>query len=106
MHYLLHHGTLHMIELARLCEITPPAMTRLLDRLEKKRLCQRLRVASDRRVCDVVLTDRGRSVAQGLTPLVVQVQNELLSGFSEPEFRHLRALLERVVANAKTSPGG
>ena len=38
-------------------------MTRLLDRLESKGLCKRLRSTDDRRVVNVALTDEGQKAA-------------------------------------------
>jgi DNA-binding MarR family transcriptional regulator len=97
---LLCHETLRIVELARLSEVTDPAMTRLLDRLERKRLCQRVRAASDRRVVNVVLTALGRAIAEKYTPTVIQLQNQILAGFSSSEFDHLQELLERMAKNS------
>src|SRR6218665_724338 len=43
-------------ELARVANVDPGAMTRLLDRLEAKGLCKRVRSSEDRRVVNVELT--------------------------------------------------
>ena len=47
-------------ELARWLQVDAGAMTRLLDRLEKKGLCKRVRSTEDRRVVQVELTPEGR----------------------------------------------
>ena len=48
-------------ELARWQQMDAGAMTRLLDRLEKKGLCKRVRSTEDRRVVRVVITPQGDS---------------------------------------------
>src|SRR5450830_887548 len=48
-------------ELARECHLDAGAMTRLLDRLEAKGLCQRVRSLEDRRVVHIELTEIGRT---------------------------------------------
>mgnify|MGYP006198690753 CR=1 FL=1 len=59
-------GPTTVAELARLAPIDAGAMTRLLDRLEKKGLCKRVRSTEDRRVVMVQLTPEGEA---GLDPL-------------------------------------
>src|SRR5471030_3306992 len=49
-------------ELARWMQVDAGAMTRLLDRLEKKGLCKRIRSTQDRRVVHVELTREGEEV--------------------------------------------
>ena len=61
----LHMGTATTVaELARECQLDTGAMTRLLDRLEAKGLCRRVRSVSDRRVVNIELTDEGRAAAR------------------------------------------
>src|ERR1700682_4381043 len=48
-------------ELARWMQVDAGAMTRLLDRLEKKGLCKRVRSTEDRRVVQVELTREGEA---------------------------------------------
>ena len=71
-------------ELARQCHLDTGAMTRMLDRLEAKGLCQRVRSDTDRRVLS-------------------GVQNTHLAGFNAQEFETLKGFLRRILANAQTS---
>src|SRR6476660_4101581 len=48
-----------------------PDMTRLLDRLEKRKLVSRCRQPNDRRVVAVRITDAGLRLLAGLDPLIV-----------------------------------
>lgn len=95
-------------ELARLCHLDAGAMTRLLDRLEAKGLCRRVRSVADRRVVNIELTEQGEEVASGIPAVLCKVQNAHLTGFSTEEFEMLKSLLRRILDNAKaqTTPGG
>jgi DNA-binding MarR family transcriptional regulator len=88
-------------ELARGCDLDTGAMTRLLDRLEAKGLCRRVRSVSDRRVVNIEITDEGREAAKQAPPLICRVQNELLAGFSDEEWEQLKSYLRRMLDNAQ-----
>jgi DNA-binding MarR family transcriptional regulator len=88
---------------AELCKILiydPGAMTRLLDRLEKKGVLRRARVKGDRRAVRLELTAEGAKLYPLIVVALVQVFNRLLHGFSSSEVRQLEQLLGRMVANA------
>ena len=88
-------------ELARECLLDAGAMTRLLDRLEAKGLCRRVRSVEDRRVVHIELTDEGRVAAQQVPEILSRVQNEHLAGFSEAEWEQLKSYLRRILDNAQ-----
>lgn len=90
-------------ELARECQLDAGAMTRLLDRLEAKGLCRRVRSVEDRRVVNIELTDEGHVAAQGIPGVLSRVQNAHLAGFSVEEFQTLKSLLRRILSNAQPS---
>lgn len=92
-------------ELARECELDTGAMTRLLDRLEAKGLCRRVRSVSDRRVVNIELTDEGRAAAKQVPHLLCRVQNEHLAGFSDEEWEQLKSYLRRILDNAHALSG-
>ena len=99
--FKLSHGHARTVaELARECQLDAGAMTRLLDRLESKGLCRRVRSVSDRRVVNVELTPAGEEEAQRIPPVLCRVQNDHLAGFSQQDWEQLRALLQRVLGNA------
>ena len=88
---------------AELCKILiydPGAMTRLLDRLEKKGVLRRVRTRGDRRTVRLELTAAGNKLYPRILETLVQIFNRLLRGFSKAEVRRLQRLLQRVVANA------
>jgi len=90
-------------ELARECRLDAGAMTRTLDRLEAKGLCQRERSAADRRVVTISLTDSGREAAQEIPRVLSRVQNAHLDGFTQEEFETLKGFLRRILNNARTA---
>ena len=47
------------------------------------------------------LTAEGRGTAQHIPAVLCKVQNELLQDFSQEEFDTLKALLRRMLGNAK-----
>jgi DNA-binding MarR family transcriptional regulator len=91
-------------ELARECQLDAGAMTRLLDRLEAKGLCRRVRSMEDRRVVHIELTEAGREAARGIPAVLCRVQNAHLAGFSVEEFQTLKGLLRRILDNAQAPP--
>ena len=88
-------------ELARECQLDTGAMTRLLDRLEAKGLCRRVRSVADRRVVNIELTDEGRTAAEEVPRILCHVQNEHLAGFTNAEWQQLRSYLRRILDNAQ-----
>ena len=87
-------------ELARRMDVDAGAITRLVDRLEAKGLIERLRSAADRRVVPLRLTDAGVAASAEVPHVLASVNNDLLQGFSETDWKQLRKLLERLSANA------
>lgn len=86
-------------ELAREMDVDAGAITRLLDRLEAKALVERVRSASDRRVVHLRLTPAGDAAAARVPHVLASVNNDFLRGFSEPEWKQLRKLIDRMAAN-------
>ena len=86
-------------ELARETQSDPGAMTRLLDRLEAKGFCRRVRSTDDRRVVRIELTPDGEKAAQEVPVVLAEVLNEHLVGFSKTEWSQLKDMLKRLVAN-------
>ncbi len=100
--YKLHVGAATTVaELARACELDTGAMTRLLDRLEAKGLCRRVRSLEDRRVVNIELTDEGRAAAKEVPYVLSRVQNEHLAGFTAEEWVQLKDYLRRILDNAQ-----
>lgn len=93
-------GSATVAELARELQMDPGAMTRLLDRLEAKGLCKRVRSTDDRRVVNLALTPEGQKAADKVPVALAEVMNAHLAGFSRTEWQALKGLLQRMLDNA------
>ncbi len=98
-----HKGIDTPAELARAINVDSGAITRMLDRLEAKGFLRRERIPEDRRVVKVVLTDAGHALTDQIMPIIADVLNQQLQGFSEDEIRMLLALLKRMIANGENT---
>src|SRR5262245_33843718 len=67
--------------LAREAQMDCGAMTRMLDRLEHKKLVRRRRSEADRRVVHLELTDKGEGVGKAIQPLINAELKRHLRGF-------------------------
>ena len=89
-------------ELARWLQVDAGAMTRLLDRLEKKGLCKRVRSTEDRRVVHVELTPDGEAAITEVPAVLAEVMNAHLAGFSKTEWQALKTYLKRMLETGDT----
>ncbi|HET7766510.1 MAG TPA: MarR family transcriptional regulator [Burkholderiales bacterium] len=78
----------------------PGAMTRLLDRLERKGIVRRVRSPEDRRTIQLELTQAGKALYPKIIAAIADVNNSLLRGFSRSEVGQLEDFLRRMLANA------
>ncbi|WP_179403628.1 MarR family winged helix-turn-helix transcriptional regulator [Burkholderia guangdongensis] len=93
-------------ELAREYGIDASAVTRLLDRVEKRGLLSRVRCVDDRRVVRLALTDEGRAIAEQLPAIFRSVLDPLLDGFTPEEVGFLKSMLRRILSNGCDTIGG
>ncbi|MDR6410450.1 MarR family winged helix-turn-helix transcriptional regulator [Paraburkholderia terricola] len=92
-------------ELAREYGIDASAVTRLVDRLEKRGLLTRVRSNEDRRVVRLALTPEGQAIAARMPAIFTGVLNSLLGGFTPEEVGFLKSMLRRVLVNAGEQTG-
>jgi len=71
-----------------------PDMTRLLDRLEKRRLITRARQQADRRVVATRITPKGLELLADLDAPVIQMHKRQLGHLGQAKLRQLIELLE------------
>jgi len=76
------------------------AVTRMLDRLEKKELIARSPDPNDRRSLLIEVTDKGRDVIDRAVPLAVNAREELVSALSEDEIQQLKQILRKILVAA------
>ncbi len=89
-------------QLAREMYIDAAAMTRMVDRLERRSLIRRLPSGEDRRVLQLQLTEAGREVADQLPAVYIAAREKNFEGLSAEEIGFLKSLLRRILANAAT----
>lgn len=91
--------------LARALDIDTGAMTRMVDRLEAKKLVRRTRSTGDRRVLHLELTAEGRRIVEQVPHVLADVLNLHLRGFTRAETRQLLDFLRRLLANGQDTDG-
>jgi DNA-binding MarR family transcriptional regulator len=93
-------------ELARHYGIDASAVTRLIDRLEKRKLLSRVRSSEDRRAVRLQLTEQGYEIAARMPEIFCGVVDKALDGFTPEEVGFLKSMLRRILANTGESVEG
>src|SRR6202165_707212 len=86
-------------ELCKGISYDPGAMTRMLDRLERRGLVRRVAHPNDRRASNLELTAEGKAVYPKLRASAMKVLNRSLGGFTQKEARQLESFLQRMLEN-------
>ena len=92
-------GIASVTELARIAEVNPGAMTRLLDKLEARGLIVRATDPSDRRALHIHLTDAGRAIWRDIDQCGQRVREAALAGLDDAQRRQIIHQLEQVRDN-------
>ncbi|KAB8144477.1 winged helix DNA-binding protein [Chloroflexia bacterium SDU3-3] len=80
-------------------DITSSSVTSLLQGLERKQFIVRRSSASDARVKELFITDKGRALIADFVGIFQQVEDLLVKGLTGDERRMLVGLLQRVANN-------
>ena len=83
-------------QLAKSAELTPAAITSILDQLEAANIVERRRSTEDRRVCNVALTPEGWQLLERKLAVWNGLWAERLAGFSDKEIETAAAILHEV----------
>jgi len=81
-------------EIAERMVTRDPDITRLIDRLEKRGLVQRIRSDEDRRVVRVRITKEGSQTLTDLAPVLAGLEREMLGHLGDARLKQLIELLE------------
>src|SRR5438045_8352509 len=79
----------------------PGAMTRMLDRLERKGLIRRARCPDDRRKVILEMTKEGKAVYPKLVAVHVKVLNHFMRNFTKTQAGELESLLRQSLTTAR-----
>lgn len=90
------------LEIAERMVQVVPAITGLIDRLEKQDLVARRRCEEDRRVVYVELTAKGEQLLAQIDEPLAALQKELLGHLTRTELGELSRLLEKARAKMQT----
>jgi len=94
---LAKHRQMPMSTAADLLDVTPRAITRLVDGLEAEGFARRTQGSADKRVVMVEITDQGEAVAKRLTPLHEAGAANVFGVFSDEELRTYLELTHRLL---------
>lgn len=99
MFYLNQYGELNQRELGVHMNIKDSTVVRLIDRMERDGLIGRVRSSFDRRVSNLTLTEKGKSLWIELEPIGDAFLTQLGNGISKEEMEIFQQVLSRMVDN-------
>lgn len=96
MKLLYDAGTLHVAEIGERQHIARPQMTHLLDKLAELGIIERRTDTADRRMVNVMLTEKGRATFEGHDKSVRKAMKDTLSCLTDKELDDLSESLRKV----------
>ncbi len=76
-----------------------PTVSRIIDKLARKRLVERRRFPNDRRRYLVAITDSGRQVHSRIMPYVKDLRRQTWDGLTEEDFARFQEILGHIRSN-------
>lgn len=102
MYYLSTFGKMTQRELADKMNIKDSTVVRLIDRMEKEEIVQRVKDYKDRRVRYLMLTEKGEKRIEELLPIAEEMSVLFSKGISEEEFEIFNKVLNKMGQNAES----
>ena len=99
MDTLWNEGTLTQQAIAFIIQKDKNSVTQFVDNLEKKGLVTRSVAKEDRRVNNIVVTEKGMALKDSTKQLAIDTMNKAIDGISETDLRTFVAVLKKVCAN-------
>jgi len=84
-------------QLARITLIKQPTLTKIIDRMERDHLVERLTGASDRRMVHVHITETGRELVSPLLLEAKEYEKDVLSDVSPAEQAEIKDILRKLI---------
>jgi DNA-binding MarR family transcriptional regulator len=89
-------GTLHVAEIGERLQIARPQMTHLIDKLVELDIVERETNEEDRRMLNIRLKDKGKSIIKTRDKQVINATREALSGLTDDELKELSVSLNNI----------
>ncbi len=99
MYYLYKYGSLTQNELSEKLDSKPSTVARLIDRMEKEGLVERVKDSKDRRIFNIVLSEKGKDLWKDLMPEGEKMSNIFSSNISEKDMETFKKVLKQMVDN-------
>ena len=99
LYYLNSYQTISQKDLAECMYITDSSVARLLDRMNRDGLVERVKSAEDRRVTNIQLTEKGQALIDDVLPEGELFSNQLLEGITEEELVVFESVIRKMVNN-------
>jgi DNA-binding MarR family transcriptional regulator len=100
LRHLLKGGARSACDLCKCMDYDRGAMSRMIDRLEEKRLIRRVPLAHTRRTVALEVTAAGKAAFPAMEAALDRVIGRLLKGVTPAEVRELERVLKRMLANS------
>ena len=104
LYYLDSEESISQKDLAIKMKTKDPSIARLLDRMERDGLIQRIKSKEDRRVTYVKLTNKGKTLKEELLPEGEIFSDILLNGISDEDLKTFQRVLDALVMNVSNKP--
>lgn len=89
-------GTLHVAEIGERLQIARPQMTHLIDRLVELDIVERETNEDDRRMLNIRLRDKGKSIIKARDKQVINATRETLAVLTDDELKQLSMSLNNI----------
>lgn len=97
-------GPCPMVDLAKEQFISPPALTSIVDSLEKQGLVERVRSKKDRRIINIKITSKGEKLFTQAQPLYKQFFEKVMSALTKQEISILLTAFDKLSKSAQMYP--
>ncbi|NBI07443.1 MarR family transcriptional regulator [Senegalia massiliensis] len=99
LYYLGKNNNVNQRDLAKLMNIKESTIARLIDRMEREKLVIRKKNQSDKRVINIILTQKGKETRIELLPEGEKFNELVSTGIKEDELEIFMNVLHKMVSN-------
>ena len=97
-------GPCPMVDLAKEQFISPPALTSIVDNLERQGLVERVRSEEDRRIINIKLTGKGEKVFAQAHPLYKRFFEKVMRSLTKQEISVVLTAFDKLSKSAQMYP--